>query len=401
MSSDADVAAGGACLPATAGSAWTPAQFGEVIGAIYEGPFEQPLWSSALTRIQHDLQAYWSTLVLRPATRNQPALIVIAGLGSVFVGTESEYSSYGRFSLDPFANLPLDKVMTIDEFVGHERWIKSEFYQQFVKPRGIRYTLGADMRTRNDIECRLRVCRLEGAMPFSADDRAYCQALLPHFKRAVYVHSRLDVIESEHKLFASAIEGMHVGTVILDEDGAILKTTHIADQILAEKDGLRAVHGQIACVNAAENRELQQVIRGCLSSPFGTPAASDQVVAITRSSGRGRLGLLVRPIPLGEWSEGQHRPAAVIFVRDEVRGAQPSQATVMRLFDLTPAEATLALTLANGATLDEAAEQIGIRRNTARAHLRSIFAKVGVTRQTMLVRAILNSVASISDAAPE
>ena len=51
--------------------------------------------------------------------------------------------------------------------------------------------------------------------------------------------------------------------------------------------------------------------------------------------------------------------------------------------------------MANGLSLDEAAELLNIRRNTARAHLRSIFSKTGVRRQTELVRLILNSVVSL------
>ena len=64
--------------------------------------------------------------------------------------------------------------------------------------------------------------------------------------------------------------------------------------------------------------------------------------------------------------------------------------------DLTHAEAMLSLQMANGMTLDEAAVELNIRRNTARAHLRAIFSKTYVTRQTTLVRLILNSVASLS-----
>ena len=58
--------------------------------------------------------------------------------------------------------------------------------------------------------------------------------------------------------------------------------------------------------------------------------------------------------------------------------------------------AALALLLANGFTLDEAAVELGIRKNTIRAHLRSIFAKTGVRRQTTLIHLLLSSVASIS-----
>ena len=53
----------------------------------------------------------------------------------------------------------------------------------------------------------------------------------------------------------------------------------------------------------------------------------------------------------------------------------------------------LVIQLTHGLTLEEAAKALGIRLNTARAHLRSIFSKTGVRRQTELVRIFLNSVA--------
>ena len=62
---------------------------------------------------------------------------------------------------------------------------------------------------------------------------------------------------------------------------------------------------------------------------------------------------------------------------------------------MTPAETALSLQLTNGLSLEEAAEELNIRRNTARAHLRSIFSKTGVRRQTELVRLFLNSVAAL------
>ncbi|MNT69412.1 Bacterial regulatory protein, luxR family [compost metagenome] len=68
---------------------------------------------------------------------------------------------------------------------------------------------------------------------------------------------------------------------------------------------------------------------------------------------------------------------------------------VRKLFDLTPAETALALVLADGMTLDEAAEALGTSKNTARAHLRAIFSKTGVTRQATLVRMLLSSVISL------
>ena len=46
--------------------------------------------------------------------------------------------------------------------------------------------------------------------------------------------------------------------------------------------------------------------------------------------------------------------------------------------------------------LDDASVELGVSRNTTRTHLRSLFAKTGVIRQSMLVRLILKSVAPLA-----
>src|SRR3546814_19146306 len=92
-----------------------------------------------------------------------------------------------------------------------------------------------------------------------------------------------------------------------------------------------------------------------------------EAIAVTRPSGRAKLGIIVREIPLGRWSESKQRPAVAVFVRDpEANSAQPSQELVRRLFGLTRMEAQLALLLTEGFTLDEAAEKLNVRRNTDR-----------------------------------
>jgi hypothetical protein len=57
----------------------------------------------------------------------------------------------------------------------------------------------------------------------------------------------------------------------------------------------------------------------------------------------------------------------------------------------------LVLELVNGLSLCEASERRGIRQTTARAQLRSIFAKTGTQKQTELMRMILNSMVPPGD----
>ena len=121
-----------------------------------------------------------------------------------------------------------------------------------------------------------------------------------------------------------------------------------------------------------------------------------QATSVPRGSGRSNLSILIQPIPYSDLSGGKQLPSVAIFIRDPSRQPSPSEELLRQLFGLTAAEATLALLLANGRTLDEAAQRLNVRKNTARAQLRSIFDKTGVRRQTTLMHILMGSVASIS-----
>ncbi|MDH4985574.1 helix-turn-helix transcriptional regulator [Aminobacter anthyllidis] len=69
-------------------------------------------------------------------------------------------------------------------------------------------------------------------------------------------------------------------------------------------------------------------------------------------------------------------------------GAPPVK-VLQALFDLTPSEARIASALADGRTIDAIGMDFGIARETVRSHLRSIFAKSGVSKQSSLVRLLL------------
>jgi DNA-binding CsgD family transcriptional regulator len=74
----------------------------------------------------------------------------------------------------------------------------------------------------------------------------------------------------------------------------------------------------------------------------------------------------------------------------------PSATLLGEYFDFTPAEARLAQIIAQGSSLDEAAQALGIRMSTARTQLASIFAKTNTRRQGKLV-AILCRIAHCAE----
>jgi DNA-binding CsgD family transcriptional regulator len=364
-----------------------------LLGAIYDGPLESTPWRGALQLLQAALQATHVTLTLRPPSSGHSGVMVHTGAD---IGAKESYEKH-FFTLDPFVRLQEGEVVSADELLGRQ-WLETPIYQDYLRPLDVRHVLGADLYTREGIECRLRATRGHASSAFSDADKALCRFLLPHLKRAIQLHARLDSLECERQVFAGTVNRMLVGMIYFSQGGEILEINLEARRILAEKDGLSLAGNNLTVDSAQESRQLQRILQQSLhgTTPPKGPGMAEAML-ISRPSGRSRLSVLVREIPLGEWSESRQRPAVAVFVRDpESNPAQSAHELARRLFGLTRVEATLALRLAEGFTLDEVSEQMNIRRNTARTHLRSIFCKTGVQRQTMLVRLLLNSVIALA-----
>jgi DNA-binding CsgD family transcriptional regulator len=78
----------------------------------------------------------------------------------------------------------------------------------------------------------------------------------------------------------------------------------------------------------------------------------------------------------------------LVLVTNSDASAPDLAARLRELWGLTPAEASLVLTLLDSESLQSAADRLGISRNTAKTHLASAYSKIGVTRQSDLAKRI-------------
>jgi DNA-binding CsgD family transcriptional regulator len=77
------------------------------------------------------------------------------------------------------------------------------------------------------------------------------------------------------------------------------------------------------------------------------------------------------------------------------RGTRDTQAdSLENRFDLTPAEARLVIHLVAGASLRSSATALGIKYETARSSLKSVFQKTKTHRQTELVLTVFNAMSN-------
>ena len=183
-----------------------------------------------------------------------------------------------------------------------------------------------------------------------------------------------------------------MGALTLDRQAQVLNINHAAHEILGARDGIGLGQRRLQATRSVENRELNALIEQAIAGSHQEGHDGAGAMSITRPSGRSKLGILVRTVPLSEWSESPVRAAAFVVLRDPETKFNASQSVLKRLYGLTPAESGLTAKLLDGLSVEEAAEALAISRNTVRSQLRAIFAKTGVTRQTELMRKLLRGV---------
>lgn len=371
-------------------------QLDGLLSSLYEASLDNDGWGVALEQLRALFGANYVTLILKmPDPQDEGDLGLMVSVGEMDDSGKVVFFPY-RHNLTPFVNQSPDKVFTEEDLMSEEEWHNSAYRIHWCACNDVYHVMAVDISTPDSGTLRFRVTRPEAAPAFTESDKALCSFLLPHIRRALNIRNLLDRSQTLGSLYSKAISRLSIATVLIDENGQVLDQNVFAREILDSGDGLKIVGGRLEASYPSDNRELRRLIKDAFDAKRGEGQhALPEAMSVTRPSGEVSLGIVIEAIPSTTWAEGKGQPAAVVYIRDAVGKSQASNEIAKKLFGLTPAETALSIQLANGLSLEEAAEALNIRRNTARAHLRAIFSKTGVRRQTELVRIFLNSVAAL------
>ncbi|MBF5007486.1 helix-turn-helix transcriptional regulator [Diaphorobacter caeni] len=363
-------------------------QFSQLASLLYEAAMDTEGWRPFLELLRKQLGGNYASLIVRPCNADDVGLVVSAAGERRDVPTGNP-----KIAMSPFRGLVTDRVVTVSDVMSDSEWRASAYYSDWCKDLNVYHVLAADVATKDGCVYGLRIVRPESDVNFSKQEKEFCAMVLPHLKRALNLHLAVNQDRQVISLYSRAMAQLMVGVVILDQNGVVIESNPAATSILDMQDGLKVTGGMLEANYANDNRKLQRLIRDALMHTQVSRLSMTEGMSVSRQSGQLNWGVVVQSISPDEWTEGKQRPSVAVFVRDTGGKADPPVKLAQQLFQLTPAETSLAIQLANGLSLEEAAEALNIRRNTARAHLRSIFSKTGVRRQTELVRIFLNSVA--------
>jgi len=303
-----------------------------------------------------------------------------------------EYSEHW-WSKDPtvsFANHSPVGVFTSLAECGRDTFLKSEFHNDFWRTSG----LGAERIATNllvDGDARAALVLQSNALRDEITEEAqmFFRLLQPHFVRAIDIQRRLTRLELGQAFdrIAAANGASHV--VAVDRAGRPLTAGGAfagADPAGAFSSGILSLNkGIVTLSDPVAADRLQGLIASCtrdvaqvrggqltLANADGTPVARIEVEPWTGG--------------MTDYRDADPRsPVALLVVHD----LQMSQAKMVDLlqetYNLTAAEARVAVEIAKGDGRDAAAERLGITLSTARTHLSRIYDKTETRRQAQLV----------------
>ncbi|MGF6229846.1 DNA-binding CsgD family transcriptional regulator [Inquilinus ginsengisoli] len=295
------------------------------------------------------------------------------------------------------ATLPLGRAVRSLALKPERDFIRSDFYNEVVRPNGDFYGVVALVRQTPTHSSYVAVRRVLGAPDFTDRDVEALQAVLPHLARILELRQTLGGADLRLAGAMAVLDRIDLGLILCDAESRPAYLNRRAEALVARPDGLSAGSAGIAAALPQETRRLRHAVAMAAAAGAARPdmdAAARAAAAGTRmrlSRPSGARPLLLTVIPLRQFGVGDCRPQAqvAIFIIDPEHNPTPAPALLQEMFGLTAAEAGFAVEIGQGDGIQAAAGRLSISDNTARTHLSRIFEKTGTNRQAELVRLLM------------
>lgn len=268
-------------------------------------------------------------------------------------------------------------ITDLDVF-SMEEMDRDPFYQDFLIPSGIGWSTGTHIALPTGDTVSITIERSFDRGPVEQHYVGMLDGLRPHLARAAMLGARLALERA--RTAAATLESLGLPAAVLGARGQLLAGNRLLDPMIPTV--LQDSQARLRFVDQRADRLLQAGVDALWSHgqngfPQSFPVAGDG----------GKPASVAHLLPV----KGQARDVfgsmqAVLVIMPLAGAAIAPAALVQALFDFTPAEARVAIALGEGASIDAAAQRLGVSRETVRTHLRAIFAKTGVSKQSALVR---------------
>lgn len=261
---------------------------------------------------------------------------------------------------------------------------RSSYYNDWMRPQGFKYTIGNTLLSEGGIVANITLMRAPDMRTFGSAEVRRFEALSRHMTRALQMSIRLERTESG-AADTGVLDALPHALAVVDAQRRLLHANAAMESLLRRRCGLAAREGRIEAASA----DAQPALRALIDAALGPQRqASTGALALPCNEAK-RLEVSAMPLPGRMGRTLIARPTVLLMATQRGGRPAPGQASICRRHGLTAAEGRLAEWLCRGRGLKEAAQGLGVTYGTARAYLKTAFAKLGVHSQAQLVARML------------
>ena len=223
---------------------------------------------------------------------------------------------------------------------------------------------------------------------WQSDQIEMFENLFPHIRQFVRVRHALAGAEALGASLTELLDNTRIGVIHLNRRGRIVLANDRARALLRRGDGLSDRDGFLDAQETADDAQFKRLLTRALPT-FGGQAISG-AMTVGRSSPLPRIVLHVSPVGAHQTAFGPRHVAATVLVVDPVSRPRIDANLVAATLRLTRSEGQIAASLAEGNSVRDIAVLSSREESSVRWHVRRIHRKLGISRQTDLVRLVLS-----------
>ncbi len=376
----------------------------DTIRAIYDAVLEPERWPEAFASLGRQVRGDHVIFFTQDMNANRTRFATGIGVGPQFFGRLRCAAEAGIVPAALFA-IPDAKARTVAGIWSDGSFYNGDFYNNVVREDGgYAGLLAVPFRQDGNVGL-LAIERLRNAPDYERDDASSLELVLPHLSNAMRIRLKLEDAEAHARQTYGAFDLLEFGVIVVDARARPVFLNRSAERIVRQGDGFWIGKDGLATLRQEETLALRRMVSASVDRACRRRGTEHDPASAAPYAARLRLPRLsgapawvATVIPLSpESSERLIGPQAraVIFLVQPTQQLPVDADAVGLAFGLTQRQSALAILIARGASLTQAAKALSISAETARSHLKEIFARTNTRRQVDLVRALSIAFASL------
>ena len=267
----------------------------------------------------------------------------------------------------------------------------AEIYLDWMQPNNVFHVGGAQFVDTDTHKAGIAILRNKDSGIWNDGEIRVINEILPHLRRALNIHSEFTHLRLKQDALLKGLDRLVIGLILYDRNARPVYINPTARAIIDQHPALQLRDDDLILVNPDDERNLRKTIVDTARIDPEDSWKQSVAIGITHPDVDAPLPLLVTPMHAHLiTSDLDYEGAKVaVFISDPNLEQPISIENLVSVYSLTPSEAQVAISLANGHSIEEIAKLSHHSAHTIRSQLKSVFRKTGVSRQSELIKLLL------------